>query len=156
MHVVSNIGLPYKWTRQNFIPGTQDKSSHSCAHGRKWQYQPCTSAIVSEGSPVPLVPQTILLLHSRCKKNIPEPDAQGRWAMAVFAYLLMLSSAQWTCIVLFPLSSHALCQLCRSETCRIQWSTWQTNSIFRKLFPATSKLKVMVSLVHQDNLCQSK
>lgn len=79
-----SFGLPRKW----------DMSFHNCAHGHIRQCQPCISAIVSEGSPFPLVPQTILQLHKSSQKSNPIPDVQEISAMVAFVYQLLQSSSQ--------------------------------------------------------------
>ena len=122
------------------IPGIRGMSFHNCAHGHTQRCPPCISARASAGSPSPLVPRMILLLHNWYKMNNQVLDVQEKLTMVAFACRLLPSSAQWTCIALFPPSSHVQCQLCRSGTCHNQWSTW-TKNIFFKLVSCISRKK---------------
>ena len=106
------------------LPGIWGMSFHNCAHGHTQRCPPCISARAFAGSPSPLVPQMILLLHNWHQMNNQVLDVQEKLAMVAFAYRLMPSSAQWTCIAQFPPSSQVQCELCRSGTCHNQWNTW--------------------------------
>lgn len=117
-------------------------SFHNCAHDHTWQCQPCTSAKVFEGRPSPLVQQRIPLQHKRRKKNNQEHDVQERSTMVASVYQQRLDSAQWTCIALFPLSNHVLCQLCRTGTCQNQWSTWKKKK--KGIMFKTSSLEILL------------
>lgn len=78
------FGVPDKW----------GNSFRSCAHGRIQRGQLCTSAIISEGFPFPLVPQMILRRHKSLQKNNLAPDEPERSAMVAFVYRLMLGTPQ--------------------------------------------------------------
>ena len=91
------------------------------------------------GSPSPLVPQMILLLHNWHQMNNQVLDVQEKLAMVAFACRLIPSSAQWTCIAHFPPSSQVQCELCRSGTCHNQWSTWKMKIILFTSVSCTSR-----------------
>ena len=121
------------------IPGIWDMSFHNCAHGHTRQCPPCISARAFAGFPSPLVPRMILQLHNWCQMNNQVLDVQEKLAMVAFAYRLMPSNAQWTCIARFLPSSHVQCQLCRSGTCHNRWSTWKMKIILFTLVSCTSR-----------------
>ena len=91
------------------------------------------------GSPSPLVPRMILQLHNWYQINNQVLDVQEKLAMVAFAYQLMPSNAEWTCIAWFLPSSHVQCQLCRSGTYHNRWSTWKMKIILFTPVSCTSR-----------------
>ena len=109
------------------IPGKWGISFHSYGHGHKMQCLPCTSAKAFASFPFPLALRMIPPGHTIHWRNIQGHDEKQRLTMVVSFYLLMQGNAQWTCTVLFPPSSHAHCQLYRSETCHNLLNTCKFN-----------------------------